>query len=74
MNNSESVVRNYFSPPSESFWQWQDDGAAIGWADGKTIAFAEELTPLLGHMAPRGLPRFGAAFVAARRNAQGLGG
>lgn len=68
---TESHIRTYFSPPSESFWQWQDDGATIAWADGKTIAFAEELAPLLANMAPHGLPRFGALLLllaATRKN------
>ncbi len=71
MTSTESLVRTYFSPPRESFWQWQDDGATITWADGKTIAFAEELGPLLSHMAPHGLPRFGALLLllaATRKN------
>ena len=63
MQNSDSAICNYFRSPDDSFWQWQDNGESITWKDNKTIAFAEELTILLQHMVPYGLPRFGSLLL-----------
>lgn len=69
MANRESMVREYFGAPADCFWQWQDDGEAVTWRDGKLIAFSQELTHVLQHMAPSGLPRLGALLllIAATR-------
>ncbi|MEN1678430.1 MAG: hypothetical protein AAGJ46_02480 [Planctomycetota bacterium] len=63
MSNRESLIRGYFRPPDDGFWLWQDEGEAVGWSDGKLIAFAQELTFVLKQLAPNGLPRFGALLL-----------
>src|SRR5438067_1568219 len=61
----------YLAPPAESFWRWSADGQALEWADGATIAFAQEVYAVLDRLAPHGLPNFGAVvmLLAASRNA-----
>ena len=71
MLKHESTIRGYFSAPADCFWQWQSDGDEVGWRDGKLIAFDIELTSILKHLAPEGLPRFGALLLliaATRKN------
>jgi|GEM_PF-2508035 len=63
MQNRDAAIRDYYGTPDDSFWQWQDNGESIAWNDEKTIAFADELSVLLKHMAPYGLPRFGALLM-----------
>lgn len=63
MQDREAAIRDYYSTPDESFWQWQDHGESIAWNGEKTIAFADELAVLLKHMTPYGLPRFGALLL-----------
>jgi hypothetical protein len=68
---SELETRNYFSPPDSSFWRWQDDGQVVCWADGRTIAFREELLAVLERLAAEGLPPLGAVLLvlaACREN------
>ena len=71
MQNRETLLRQYYCPADDGFWQWQDQGESIAWSDGKTIAFAEELSAVLKQLAPLGLPRFGALLLliaATRKN------
>ncbi len=63
MLDRDAAIRDYYGTPDDSFWQWQDNGESIAWNDEKTIAFADELSVLLRHMVPYGLPRFGALLM-----------
>ncbi|PTY04067.1 hypothetical protein DB346_04550 [Verrucomicrobia bacterium LW23] len=56
---------NPLPPPRfEELWSWSEDGEAIVWADGATIAFELEISVLLSEMAARGrAPRFGALVL-----------
>lgn len=63
MHDRDAAIRDYYGTPDDSFWQWQDNGESIAWNDEKTIAFADELSVLLKHMTPYGLPRFGALLM-----------
>jgi hypothetical protein len=71
MLNDDLAVREYLRATDDTFWQWQDDGEAIVWRDGKTIAFRDEAAEVLGRLAPRGLPPFSAVLLllAATRDA-----
>ena len=71
MSSREQIVREYYGVPSDCFWQWLDDGDAVGWRDGKLITFDQELTFVLNQMSPSGLPRLGAVLLllaATRKN------
>ncbi|HUY90020.1 MAG TPA: hypothetical protein VMV10_14890 [Pirellulales bacterium] len=55
-----SAVCDYFAAPANSFWQWQDEGNVIAWADGATIAFRYELRTILERLRTQSLPPLGA--------------
>ncbi len=57
------VAYTYLHSQHDTFWQWKDSGEVVAWADGRTIAFREELTAVLQHLAPQGLPPFGAVLL-----------
>lgn len=63
MESNEALIRDYYGTTSDSFWQWHEDGEAVEWRDGKLIAFSEELSYILKHMAQHGLPRFGSLLL-----------
>ena len=52
----------YFRYPERYFWRWSEEGVAE-WQNGTTIAYAQELIPLLAELAPDGLPPLGAALL-----------
>jgi len=52
----------YFRYPERYFWSWSEEGVAE-WQNGTTIAYAQELIPLLAELAPDGLPPLGAALL-----------
>ncbi|MGD9127067.1 MAG: hypothetical protein PVH19_06780, partial [Planctomycetia bacterium] len=56
-------AHNYLHSQYDTFWQWQDSGEVVTWADGKTIAFREELAAVLQYLAPQGLPPLGAVLL-----------
>lgn len=70
MQYRDHAIRRYFGAENDRFWKWQDDGESVGWINGKTIAFAEELSALVQHLSESGLPRFGSLLllVAATRD------
>jgi hypothetical protein len=49
---------DYLTPPAPSFWRWDDEGRWLSWADGRTIAFCDEIAEVCRRMAPSGLPAF----------------
>lgn len=63
--STEREVQNYLAPPKGAFWTWSDDNSTSGgpvltWTEGPTIAFVEEVRTVCAHLAPSGLPSFGA--------------
>jgi len=70
MAEETRAAARYLTPRSDSFWLWQDNGAVLAWHDGTTIAFREQLQPVLETLAPRGLPAFNsiALVLAACRD------
>jgi hypothetical protein len=56
-------VRSYFSPPTKSYWRWQERGNVAVWDDGRTIAFREELEIVLARLATNGLPPLGSVLL-----------
>ncbi|QDU58345.1 hypothetical protein [Aeoliella mucimassa] len=71
MHERELAIREYYSPTTDSFWSWQDDGETIAWSDGRLIVFGEELSHVLKQLAPQGLPRLGSLLLlmaATRKN------
>jgi len=46
----------YLRPPPDCFWRWEDDGRTAVWADGRSIAFREEIEAVFHRLAERGLP------------------
>src|SRR5262245_44542666 len=59
------LARAYLAPPgpAQSFWRWSEDGEAIEWEKGATIAFRQEIQSILTHLARGGLPPFGAIVL-----------
>src|SRR5205085_2526686 len=53
----------YLLAPVQGLWRWAEDGSVIVWQDGSTIAFREEIRPILEWLAPNGLPPFGAVVL-----------
>ncbi len=53
-------VCDYFAAPAHSFWQWQEQGNVIAWADGATIAFRYELRTVIERLRLQSLPPLGA--------------
>ncbi len=70
MNGELTAIRDYLRPPPDSFWKWTEDGEAIVWRDGRTIAFRQEVEAVLSRLQSRGLPPFGSIvmLLAACRN------
>jgi hypothetical protein len=54
--NDYVPARRYVAPLVTSLWRWDDAADAIVWTEGNTIAFRQELLPVLARLAPRGLP------------------
>lgn len=69
----QESARRYLTPPSQSFWQWRDEGEAIAWLGGRTIAFRVELAEILRRREADGLPPLGAVLLllAAMRESWG---
>jgi hypothetical protein len=57
------LANEYFLAPADSYWQWQDRGNVIAWADGTTIAFRGELLAVLKRLETQSLPPFGAIVL-----------
>jgi hypothetical protein len=50
-------ARRYLAPRTASLWQWDETVAeALTWTEGGTIAFRQELLPVLARLSRRGLP------------------
>ena len=50
-------ARRYLAPRTASLWRWDHAAAeAVVWTEGGTIAFRQELLPVLARLAKRGLP------------------
>lgn len=64
MSPASSDVQAYLDTTYDDwFWRWSDDGSAVTWQDGTTIAFREEIFQVLRHLASRGLPPFDAIVL-----------
>jgi hypothetical protein len=63
MSDLTRDVLAYLTPRREAFWQWAGPPMAVAWRDGRTIAFRQELAAVLTHLAPGGLPPFGAVLM-----------
>ncbi len=51
------AARRYLAPRTASLWRWDHATAeAVVWTEGGTVAFREELLPVLARLAKRGLP------------------
>ncbi|HSI85165.1 MAG TPA: hypothetical protein VK970_15350 [Candidatus Methylacidiphilales bacterium] len=62
--STDSARGNRLPPRHESLWSWSDDGEAIVWADGSTIAFELEISVILSELSTGGRPpRFGALVL-----------
>lgn len=55
---------HYAVPPHAYFWQWSDEGTAIEWAEGNTLAFSEEIFAILNSLANQGgVPPLGSILL-----------
>ena len=63
MNARERAAVYYLTPPVYSFWSWSDDGEALVWRDGKTIAFRAELAAVFPRLEKQPLPPLGAILL-----------
>lgn len=51
---------DYFRSYEKYFWLWEEESEVLAINGGSTIAYTEELIPILDALAERGLPSFGA--------------
>jgi hypothetical protein len=63
MPNLRLAEANYFLPPQDWFWQWQERGRVAVWHNGPTIAFRDEVETILKHLAPHGWPPLGSVLL-----------
>jgi hypothetical protein len=63
MTLDREQIRIYFSPPADSYWQWQEQGRVVTWSDGITICYRERLQAVLDRLAPQGLPPLGSILL-----------
>jgi hypothetical protein len=50
---------DYFQSYEKYFWLWEDEAEVLAITGGSTIAYTEELIPILASIAEKGLPSFG---------------
>ena len=55
---------DYFQSYEKYFWLWEDDTEVLAINGGSTIAYTEELIPILASIAEKGLPSFGTILIA----------
>lgn len=55
---------DYFRSYEKYFWLWEDEAEVLSINGGSTIAYTEELIPILTSLAEKGLPSFGAILLA----------
>lgn len=55
---------DYFQSYEKYFWLWEDETEVLAINGGSTIAYTEELIPILVAIAEKGLPSFGAILYA----------
>ena len=60
-----SDALNYLRAYRGHFWRFEDGGRVIAVPDGRTLGYTERVVgEILPHLAPQGLPRFGALLLA----------
>lgn len=55
---------DYFQSYEKYFWLWEEETEVLAINGGSTIAYTEELIPILAAIAENGLPSFGAILYA----------
>src|SRR5262245_22003191 len=63
LGNKVELIAEYLRSPAHGDWRWEDDGSAVIWSDGSTVAFRAEISALLELLEPDGLPPFGAIVM-----------
>ena len=58
-----TAALNYLLWTAPSYCQWADGGNAVGWVDGPTIAFRQELAVVFARQEGKGLPPLGATLI-----------
>src|SRR3569833_924603 len=58
MDDPERQLIHYLVANSMAPWRWSDDGDVIVWKDGKTVAFRQEIIPILEALIPHDWPPF----------------
>src|SRR5438067_1538164 len=57
----------YLLPRRGALWRWSEQALAMEWTSAmtgsRTIAFRQEIRAVLAHLAPTGLPPFGAVVL-----------
>lgn len=57
-------TRHFAIPPDYYFWRWSNDGNAIEWSDGQTLAFPQESIAILDSLAGQGgIPSLGSLLL-----------
>jgi hypothetical protein len=54
----------YFKPHKNYFWQWEENCEILGIPQYSTIAYRGFVVEILEHLAPQGIPPFGALLLA----------
>jgi len=63
MSPQRQMAVRYLKSPREGLWSWQDEGEALVWCDGTTVAFRQEIETILEALQPNGFPSFGALVL-----------
>ena len=69
MKDLDNKTIDYFQAPGDYFWHWADRGEVIEWDKNQTIAYRDDILPIIKELAPQGLPPIGAIillFVACK--------
>lgn len=57
-------TKHFAIPPDNYFWRWSNDGNAIEWSDGQTLAFPQEIIAILESLAGQGgIPSLGSLLL-----------
>jgi len=60
---SETIARAHFAPHEQSFWQWSEDGVELALANGRLVAFRQQVVGILERLEHDGLPPFPALVM-----------
>ncbi len=58
------IIKSYFEPYKDYFWQFEEAGSVVAVPNGKTICYTSHLKEIIEQFKPNRLPPFGALLLA----------